>query len=81
MADVEAREKNRGGRPAEYNWDAVKVYALAMIRKHGFPGPGSWKFPTQADLIKDILNQWDSQGLTLAESSVRKYVGRWLKEL
>jgi hypothetical protein len=27
-ADAEAKEKNKGGRPQEHNWDAVKSYAM-----------------------------------------------------
>lgn len=81
MADVEARERDKGGRPPEHNWEAVKAYAMAMISAHGLPGRGNKKFPTKAQLVEDILNRWATQGLTLAESSVRRYLGRWLKEL
>ena len=80
-ADVEAREKDKGGRPPEHNWDAVKDYALAMIREHGLPGRGNRKFPTKTQLVEDILNKWASQDLTLAETTVRRYVNRWLREL
>jgi hypothetical protein len=81
MADVKAREKDKGGRPQDHNWDAVKVYALAMIREHGLPGRGNRKFPSKTQLVEDISNKWAFQGLTLAESTVRRYVSRWLKEL
>jgi hypothetical protein len=79
--DVDAREKDKGGRPREHNWDAVKSYALAMIRKHGLPGSGNRKFPTKAQLVEAIVSEWDLRGMTLAEPSVRRYVNRWLKDL
>ena len=47
---------DKGGRPQEHNWDAVKSYALAMIRKNGFPGRGNRKFPSKTQLVEDILN-------------------------
>jgi hypothetical protein len=80
-ADAEAKEKNKGGRPQEHNWDAVKSYALALIREHGLPGPGNRKFPTKTQLVEGIVSEWAFRGMTLAGSSVRRYVDRWLEEL
>ena len=80
-AHAEAKERNKGGRPQEHNWDAVKSYALALIREHGLPGPGNRKFPTKEQLVEGIVSKWAFQGMTLAPSSVRKYVNRWLREL
>jgi hypothetical protein len=79
--DDEAREKDKGGRPPEYNWDAVKIYALEMIREHGLPGRGNKKFPSKTQLVEDILNKWASQGVIMAESTVRRHVNCWLKKL
>ena len=76
-----ASAADKGGRPPEHNWDAVKAHTLAMIREHGFPGRGNRKFPSKTQLVEEILNKWAFQGLTLAPSSVRRYVNRWLKEL
>ena len=80
-ADAEAKEKNKGGRPQEHNWDAVKSYALALIREHGLPGPGNRKFPNKTQLVEGIVSEWAFRGMTLAGPSVRRYVDRWLKEL
>ena len=40
IAEVEASEKDKGGRPQEYDWDLVKAYALGLVQEHGRPGEG-----------------------------------------
>jgi hypothetical protein len=39
-ASIEADERDKGGRPLEYDWDAVKEYALGLVKQHGAPGRG-----------------------------------------
>jgi len=51
-----------------------------LIREHGLPGPGNRKFPNKEQLVEGIVSKWAFQGMTLAPSSVRKYVNRWLRE-
>ena len=35
MADVEEKERDRGGRPPDYDWAAIKEYALAVVKERG----------------------------------------------
>ncbi|MFK4582900.1 hypothetical protein [Bradyrhizobium ottawaense] len=81
MADVEAKERDKGGRPPEYDWDAVKEYALDLVKQHGVPGRANRRLPSKSQLAEAILNEWASRGIQLAEPTVRRYVGNWLKEL
>ena len=72
--------KNKGGRPAEYDWDAVKEFALALVKKFGPPGKANKRFPAKADLVAAIMNEWAKRDIHLAEGTVRRYVGEWLAE-
>jgi hypothetical protein len=52
MAKVEAKEKDKGGRPPEYDWDSVKAYALGLVREHGMPGRVTVAFAQRVSLLK-----------------------------
>jgi hypothetical protein len=80
-ADVEAKEKDKGGRPPEYDWDAVKACALGVVRERGMPGRSNRRLPSMTQLVEAIMNEWASKGIELAEPTVRRYVGKWLKDL
>jgi hypothetical protein len=72
--------KNKGGRPVEYDWDAVKEFALAQVKKFGPPGRKNKRFPAKADLVIAVINEWAKRDIHLAEATVRGYVGKWLRE-
>ena len=40
-----------------------------------------YPFLSKEQLVEGIVSKWAFQGMTLAPSSVRKYVNRWLREL
>jgi hypothetical protein len=82
MAKVEAKEKDKGGRPPEYDWDSVKAYALGLVREHGMPGRGNRRLRSKSQLAEAVLDEWSSKyDQQLAISTVRRHVGRWLSEL
>jgi hypothetical protein len=72
--------KDKGGRPREYDWDSVKEFTLALVKKFGPPGRANKRFPTKADLVAEIMNEWAKRDIHLAEGTVRRYVGEWLAE-
>jgi hypothetical protein len=80
--DDQVKEKDKGGRPIEYDWAAVKGYALGLVQKHGTPSRNNRRLPTRSQLVEAILNEWSSKyDQELSESSVRRYVRKWLSEL
>lgn len=81
MAGVEANERDKGGRPKEYDWDAIKEFALGLVSQHGKPGRGNKVLPSKTQLAEAILNEWAKKGIELADPTVRRYVGQWLREL
>jgi hypothetical protein len=76
-----AEQRDKGSRPAEYDWDAVRKYTLGQVKKFGVPGKTNKRFPTKADLVTLILNEWAQKDIQLAEPTVRRYVTKWLGEL
>ena len=81
IADVEAREKDKGGRPPDYDWEAIKAYALALVQEHGKPGKGNRRLPSKDQLVDAIINEWALKDIDLAKSTVRRYVKKWLSEI
>jgi hypothetical protein len=82
IADVEAREKDKGGRPPDYDWEQIKDYALTLVQKHGKPGKRNRRLPSKDQLVEAIIDKWASHyGIGLAKSTVRRYVNRWLSEI
>ena len=74
-------DANRGGRPAEYDWDSMRDFALALIARHGKPGKDNKALPSKAQLVEALLDEWASKALHPSSSNVRRYVNRWLNEL
>ncbi|MBB4362187.1 hypothetical protein GGD65_003212 [Bradyrhizobium sp. CIR18] len=81
MAEVEVRERDKGGRPLEYDWDAVKEYALGLVKQHGRPGRTNKRLPSKSQLAEAVMNEWAKKGVDLAEPTVRRYITAWLKDL
>ena len=81
IADVEAREKDKGGRPPDYDWEQVKDYALILVQKHGKPGKGNRRLPSKDQLADAILDEWASKDIHLAKSTVSRYLRKWLREI
>ena len=79
-AAAQRTSKDTGGRPAEYDWDAVKEFTLALVKKFGPPGKANKRFPTKTDLVAAVLDEWANRDIHLAEPTVRRYVGKWLGE-
>jgi hypothetical protein len=78
QSPAEPKAENRGGRPAEYDWDS---FTIEIIRKAN--GPNGLP-ETQAELIRDLL-QWfsDTYGIEPAESAVKQRISkiyRYLRE-
>jgi hypothetical protein len=73
--------KDKGGRPLEYDWDAVKEYMLALVKRFGVPGKKNRRLPTKNDLVALILEEWARKDIQLSESTLRRYVTKWLGEL
>jgi hypothetical protein len=80
MADVEAKERNKGGRPPDYDWEAVKEYALGLVKQHGVPGRSNRRLPSKSQLVEAIVEEWAKKDIQLADATVRRYVGGWLKD-
>jgi hypothetical protein len=78
---VAVEQKDKGGRPPEYDGDAVKQYMLAQVGRYGVPGKNNKRFPVKSDLVAAILEEWARKDIHLAEPTVRRYVNRWLREL
>lgn len=75
-------KQDKGGRPPEYDWSAIKDYVSAMVREHGRPGKNNKRLPSQQQLVEAVMDEWSGKfDQQLAESSVRRYVRRWLTEL
>ncbi|WP_426612243.1 hypothetical protein [Bradyrhizobium sp. McL0616] len=81
MANVEAIERDRGGRPLEYDWDAIKEYALGLVKQRGRPGRANKRLPSKSQIAEAVMNEWAKKGVDLAESTVRRYIKAWLKDL
>ncbi|MGY4413221.1 hypothetical protein ACVWW4_004957 [Bradyrhizobium sp. LB7.1] len=79
---AQAQTNNRRGRPKEYNWDDVRDFALDLVGRFGVPGEGNKKLPRNEDLVKAIQDEWATKkDIHLADSTVRRYVSKWLAEL
>lgn len=74
-------EVNKGGRPAEYDWGAMREFVQALVSKHGKPGKGNKGLPSKAQLVEAVLDEWSNKGLHPSSSNVRRYINRWLVEL
>ena len=79
MAEIETRERDKGGRPLEYDWDAVKEYALGLVKQYGLPSRTNKLLSSKSDLAEAIMNEWARRDIQLADCSVRRYIAKWLR--
>ena len=77
-----ATPPNKGGRPPEYDWDAMKAFALEQIRKLGKPHKNNKTLPSKAQLIETIQREWsDRFDQHPSHSSLRPRLNQWLTEM
>jgi hypothetical protein len=73
---------NKGGRPPEYDWDAIKAFALEKIRVLGKPGRNNKRLPSKAQLIEIIQTEWSKRyDQHPPVSSLKKRLNQWLAEI
>jgi hypothetical protein len=73
---------DKGGRPLEYDWDAMKAFALELIRKLGKPHKSNKTLPSKAQLIEAIQREWsDRFDQHPSTSSLRSRLNQWLTEM
>ena len=77
-----ATPPNKGGRPPEYDWGAIKAFTLKQIAALGVPGKNNKRLPSKAQLIEIIQKEWSQQfDQDLPNSSVRSHLNRWLAQI
>ena len=77
-----ATPSNKGGRPPEYDWDAIKAFALEKITVLGRPGRNNKRLPSKAQLIEIIQDEWSNQrDQHPATSTLKSLLNRWLAEI
>jgi hypothetical protein len=64
-------------RPPQPFWDDARQIALTWLDDNGFPQPGDGG---QAKLERHITDWLFNRGHNPAESTIRKYVSRWIQE-
>jgi hypothetical protein len=66
-------------RPARLKpfWQEAQRVAEAWLEENGYPAPGDGG---QAKLEKHVADWLDQRGHVAAESTIRGYVGRWIRE-
>jgi hypothetical protein len=73
---------DKGGRPPEYDWGAIKAYALALIEQRGRPHKTNRLLQSNTELVEAIMNEWAlEKDIHLSLPTVRKRVNLWLAEL
>jgi hypothetical protein len=73
-------QRNKGGRPPEYNWAEAKEIARAQVAQYGMPGRDNPRLPTQEDLVNLTLEHFSKRDLHPSVPNVRKRVASWLDE-
>ncbi|KRQ94452.1 hypothetical protein [Bradyrhizobium valentinum] len=72
---------DKGGRPPEYDWAAIKEIALQLMKKFGKPQRDNKRLPSKAQLIELIQEEcaarFDRQPPI---SSLRSHLKQWLAE-
>jgi hypothetical protein len=74
------RVTDKGGRPTEYSWEAVKPLVLQVLAAHGKPHKNNPRLPNKAPLIvlvKTKLGKFDQHP---ADTAVKYHVDRWIAE-
>jgi hypothetical protein len=73
---------DKGGRPAEYDWPAMKAFALEQIKTFGKPHKDNKRLPSKAQLVDHIITTWaDRYDQHPSRSSVRSHLNQWLTEI
>ncbi len=81
MPSSKRRTNNPRGRPKEYKWDEIKAFALDLMGKCGVPGEDNKKLPRNEDLVQAVKNELAKKDLHPGDSTVRRYLAKWLSEL
>jgi hypothetical protein len=82
MPSSKRRTINARGRPKEYKWDTeIKAFTLDLVHRFGMPGEDNKKLPRSEDLVKAVQNELAKKDLHPGDSTVRRYVSKWLSEL
>jgi hypothetical protein len=73
---------NKGGRPPEYDWDAIKAFALEQIKKLGKPHKNNKRLPSKTQLIELIQVEWSARyDQHPSTTSIRSHLNHWLAEV
>jgi hypothetical protein len=69
---------NKGGRPAEYDWAAIKAIALQKVKELGRPHKSNKRLPSMAQLIELIQADCSAEPST---TSLKEHLNQWLAEM
>jgi hypothetical protein len=73
---------DKGGRPPEYDWDAVEAFMLEQMRVLGKPHRKNKRLPTKAQLVERTQKEWrDRFDQHLPTSSVRSHLNQLLTKM
>jgi hypothetical protein len=68
------------GRPPKVDWEEIKRHVFALLDYQGAPNPIDPEWGAQAAVEKDIKESLERDGITVAESTVREHVSRFIAE-
>jgi hypothetical protein len=81
-APSRARRQNKGGRPEEHKWAAIKEIAFQRIKALGLPGRHNKRLPSKAQLIEHLQTECVARfGREPPTSSLKTYLNQWLAEV
>jgi hypothetical protein len=81
-APSRAPRQNKGGRPPEYDWAAMRAFTFQQIQTLGRPHENNKRLPTKAQLIELIMKEWsDRYDQHPTSSTVRGRLDQWLSEI
>jgi hypothetical protein len=72
--------KNKGGRPRDYAWDAVKPLVFQKLTAHGKPGPNNKRLPSKTQLVEFVQIELGKLDEHPTDTAVMYHVNRWLAE-
>jgi hypothetical protein len=74
--------KDKGGRPPEYDWDAIEVFALQKINELGRPHKDNKRLPSKTQLVELIQDEWsEKHHQDLGYTTVRDRLNQWLAKI
>jgi hypothetical protein len=77
-----ASKIDKGGRPPEYDWAALKDIFLQIVEKHGKPDRNNKRLPTKAQLVEQIQTKYAARfDREPPVSSLRSHVNQWLADM